>query len=224
MLQFINACLACLHFQDPYAEAQHLTAVRVFWQAQYLLILQAWPVSAHRSWQQLSWFLITEAFLEMLTKLKDQEQNFRNSQRIRNVLPFSPRLPLISLCYEVCWDSVVYLSVKNINLTRCTFSQARNEILLWHYWLITKIVLLHFSTSSRLFFTQIELSLSSSVMTIFVFPFTKSVRNRFVIANDWSFFFQKNLKPDCQLFLCFSIFNKTNMSLKLTSIILIELE
>lgn len=71
---------------------------------------------------------------------------------------------------------------------------------------------------------QIELSLSSSVMTIFVFPLTKSVRNSFVIANAWSFFFQKNLKTDCQLFLCLSIFNKLNMSLKLTSIILIELE
>lgn len=197
MLQFIHACLACLHFQDPYAEAQHLTAVHIFWHTQYLLILQAWPVSAHSSWQQLSWFLITEAFLEMLTKLKDQEQNFRSSQRIRNALLFSHK---VASCISRLWSLLGLSSLKTINLSCCPFSQARNKIFLWHYWLIMKIVLLHFSISSWLFFMQIELSLSSSVTTIFVFPLTKSVRNSFVIANDWSFFFQKNMKPIANYF------------------------
>lgn len=64
----------------------------VFWQTQYLPILQAWPVTAHSSWQQLSWSVIPEVFLEMLTMQKDQGKNFRSRQRIRNVLHFSPKV------------------------------------------------------------------------------------------------------------------------------------
>lgn len=162
----------------------------------------------------------------MLIKWKDQGQNFRSIQRIRKVvLPTPPpKFPLISLGYEFCWDPVVYPAEKNINLSCCPFSQARNMILLLHYWAIMKIVLLHVFISSSLFFHQNRTVPFFLRHDRFCLPFDHIVRNCFITANWLITLLSEKSETRCQLSLCLWSFNELNMSLKLTSIILIQLQ
>lgn len=195
-----------LWFLEPQAGKWHLTAAHTFCQAQDLLILQASPISAPSSWQQLSWFFTPEEGHWLSWKTRDR---ILQVDRKSWMFYFSSSMVPIQL-----WKTLVFHAAHLPRLQTWFYFDTDHE-----NGSATFLQLILF------FSMQIELSFSSSGMAIFCLPFDHIVQNCFITANWLIFFlFLNNLKHFANLFVSMRSFNKIDMSLKVSSIILIELE